>query len=167
MVWSRRSTFSPAIANMSRYSSRDSSMTTIRPPSLGDWVTRASSPQEIRDLLAVVERDLRDSAARGLSADWRMNIAYNAALQAATAFDSFRKKRNISGYERIGMVSDADADEMHAIASGLRDDVVAWLRTHHAGPMRGTSGRWTLLRFFAWFHSHSTSCLGARPSIVP
>jgi len=50
------------------------------------WVTtHTSSPQEIRDLLAVVERDLHDSEARGLSADWRMNIAYNAALQAATA----------------------------------------------------------------------------------
>jgi len=33
----------------------------------------------------VVERDLADSAAEGLSADWRMSIAYNAALQAATA----------------------------------------------------------------------------------
>jgi hypothetical protein len=75
-----------------------------------------------------------------------MNIADNAALQAATAalaaaFDSFRKKRNISGYERVGLVSDADADEMHAIARGLRDDVVAWLRTHHAGLMSGSRGR--------------------------
>jgi hypothetical protein len=141
------------------------------------WVTtHTSSPQEIRDLLAVVERDLHDSEARGLSADWRMNIAYNAALQAATAalaaagyratrdqhhyrviqslretlnaepavvaaFDSFRKKRNISGYERAGLVSDADADEMHAIARGLRDDVVAWLRTHYAGLMGGRRDR--------------------------
>jgi hypothetical protein len=105
-----------------------------------------------------------------------MNIAYNAALQAATAalaaagyratrdqhhyrviqslretlnaepdvvaaFDSFRKKRNISGYERAGLVSDADADEMLAIARGLRDEVVAWLRTHHAGLMSGRRGR--------------------------
>ena len=139
------------------------------------WVTtHTSSPQEIRDLLAVVERDLHDSGARGLSADWRMNIAYNAALQAAAlaaagyratrdqhhyrviqslretinaepavlaAFDSFRKKRNISGYERVGLVSDADADEMHAIARGLRDDVVAWLETHHASLMSGGRGR--------------------------
>jgi hypothetical protein len=29
-----------------------------------------------------VERDLADSAAEGLSADWRQNIAYNAALGA-------------------------------------------------------------------------------------
>jgi len=50
------------------------------------WLTaHRTSPNEIRDLLDVVERDLADSAAEGLSADWRMNIAYNAALQAATA----------------------------------------------------------------------------------
>ena len=43
------------------------------------------SSQEIADLLAVVDRDLRDAATEGLSPDWRLNIAYNAALQAATA----------------------------------------------------------------------------------
>jgi hypothetical protein len=97
-----------------------------------------------------------------------MNIAYNAALQAATAalaaagyrasrdshhyrviqslretlgteaaavatFDAFRKKRNITGYERIGLVSDADADTMRALAVRIRDDVVAWLGKHHRG----------------------------------
>lgn len=96
-----------------------------------------------------------------------MNIAYNAALQAATAalaaagyrasrdqhhyrviqslretigadtalvntFDTFRKKRNVAGYERVGLVSDADADSMHALAVQLRGGVTAWLRKHHA-----------------------------------
>ena len=37
------------------------------------------------DLLAVVQRDLCDCQATGLSPDWRLNIAYNAALQTATA----------------------------------------------------------------------------------
>lgn len=117
--------------------------------------------------MQVVDRDLSDSAAEGLSADWRMNIAYNAALQAATValaaagfraardahhyrviqslretigvdasvvatFDAFRKKRNITGYERIGLVSDADADAMRALAIALRSDVTAWLKKHHA-----------------------------------
>jgi hypothetical protein len=50
------------------------------------WLTtHTTSPAEIRDLLDVVERDLLDSATERLSADWRLNIAYNAALQAATA----------------------------------------------------------------------------------
>ena len=141
--------------------------------SLADWerngwlTAHRTSPREVRDLLEVVERDLADSAAEGLSADWRMNIAYNAALQAATAalaaagyrasrdqhhyriiqslretigadatlvntFDTFRKKRNITGYERVGSVSDADAASMRALAIRLRDEVTRWLRRHHA-----------------------------------
>jgi hypothetical protein len=142
--------------------------------SLSDWerngwvIKHHTSPNELRDLLEVVERDLADCAAPGLSADWRMNIAYNAALQAATAalaasgyratrdshhfrviqsltetmgtgaaivstFDAFRKKRNITGYERVGLVSDADAEAMRALAVALRDDVRAWLKEHHKG----------------------------------
>ena len=59
--------------------------------SLQDWIRNGwlaeheASPQEIADALAVVDRDLKDCRARGLSADWRMSIAYNAALQSATA----------------------------------------------------------------------------------
>lgn len=50
------------------------------------WLTRhTTSPQEIDDLLAIVNRDLQDSVLGDLSADWRLNIAYNAALQAAKA----------------------------------------------------------------------------------
>jgi hypothetical protein len=142
--------------------------------SLADWerngwlTAHRTSSSEISDLLAVVERDLADSKAKGLSPDWRMNIAYNAALQAATAalaaegyrasreqhhyrviqslretvridvktvntFDAFRKKRNIAGYERTGLVSDADADAMGALAARLRDDVIAWLEKDHPG----------------------------------
>ena len=140
--------------------------------SLADWerngwlTAHRTSGNEIRDLLAIVERDLADSNAEGLSADWRMNIAYNAALQMATAalaaegyrasreqhhnrviqslretlridaqtvntFDAFRKKRNVTGYERIGLVSDADADAIRTLAVKLRDDVVAWLEKNH------------------------------------
>ena len=51
----------------------------------GWLVTHQTSPQEITDLLAVADRDLKDSKTPGLSSDWRLNIAYNAALQAATA----------------------------------------------------------------------------------
>ena len=53
---------------------------------LNGWLTaHTTSPQEMADLLAVADRDLRDCTASGLSADWRLNIAYNSALQAATA----------------------------------------------------------------------------------
>ncbi len=51
----------------------------------GWLVTHQTSPQEISDLLAVADRDMKDCRTPGLSPDWRLNIAYNAALQAATA----------------------------------------------------------------------------------
>jgi len=35
--------------------------------------------------LRLAERDLRECQAAGLSPDWRLAIAYNAALQSATA----------------------------------------------------------------------------------
>ena len=51
-----------------------------------NWlVEHKTSPQEIADLFGVADRDLSDCKSEGLSADWRMNIAYNAALQVATA----------------------------------------------------------------------------------
>ena len=59
--------------------------------SLQDWlknnwlVKHRTSAEEIASLLAIVERDLSNSQVAGLSPDWRPNIAYNAALQAAGA----------------------------------------------------------------------------------
>ncbi len=57
---------------------------------LADWlanrwiVAHEPSREEIADLLAVVDRDLADAAIPRLSDDWRLGIAYNAALQLAT-----------------------------------------------------------------------------------
>jgi hypothetical protein len=59
--------------------------------SFADWakngwlVAHKSSKQEIANLLGIVARDLKDSQAKAVSDDWRFAIAYNAALQAATA----------------------------------------------------------------------------------
>ena len=56
-----------------------------------DWlrnswtVEHQSGAQEIAGLLAIVERGLANTKVVGLAEDWRFNIAYNAALQAATA----------------------------------------------------------------------------------
>jgi hypothetical protein len=43
------------------------------------------SKQEIADLFGVADRDIAACQTAGLIADWRLNIAYNAALQLATA----------------------------------------------------------------------------------
>jgi hypothetical protein len=136
--------------------------------SLEDWmrngwlVQHKSSPAEIAELLEIADRDLADCRVQGLSADWRLNIAYNSALQVATValavsgyrasreahhyrviqslgltigadvslirkLDAFRKKRNLGGYERAGMVSDREATEMIELAERLRQEVHDWL----------------------------------------
>ena len=51
-----------------------------------DWLSRhQSGREEIRELLALADRDLAQSWTPGLSPDWQLGIAYNAALQCATA----------------------------------------------------------------------------------
>ncbi len=50
------------------------------------WLTEHETTcQEIADLLGVIDRDLSDCQSPGLSPDWRLGIAYNAALQVAAA----------------------------------------------------------------------------------
>jgi hypothetical protein len=50
------------------------------------WLVRhATSSQEIADLLRISDRDVTACQVPGLPADWRLAIAYNAGLQAATA----------------------------------------------------------------------------------
>ena len=54
---------------------------------LEDWLknkwikSHETSPREIADLFDVVDRDLHDAASESISPDWRLNIAFNAALQ--------------------------------------------------------------------------------------
>jgi len=114
----------------------------------------------------MADRDLAQCRTPNLSPDWQLNIAYNAALQAATAalaaagyramreahhyrviqslahtikadpvliaqLDKFRKKRNISDYERAGGVSEQEVNEMFALAKNLRNEIEKWLRSNH------------------------------------
>jgi hypothetical protein len=78
--------------------------------SLNDWlangwlVAHKTSKREIRDLLGVADRDLSDCKAKGLSADWKLNIAYNAGLQlssAALAAAGYRPARDSHHYRVI------------------------------------------------------------------
>jgi len=70
--------------------------------SLKDWqenrwlAEHEPSSEEVADLLTVVNRDLQDAAVDRLSADWRLGIAYNAALQLALlalAAEGYRPER--------------------------------------------------------------------------
>lgn len=69
------------------------------------WLTEhRTSTQEIIALLAVADRDLTDCRASGLSPDWQLNIAYNAALQVATtalAASGYRAVREAHHYRVI------------------------------------------------------------------
>ncbi|MFO8007163.1 MAG: hypothetical protein R6V05_05430 [Candidatus Brocadiia bacterium] len=140
---------------------------------LSNWLANSwliehkTTRREIRDLLAVVRRELADARVQGLSVDARFGHAYNAALQSAVAalaaagfrvargvshhhyaiqslahtvgceaklvatLDKFRKKRNISDYERVGNVSEQEADEMLRLASTLSTAVRSWLQEEH------------------------------------
>ncbi len=59
--------------------------------SLQDWqkngwlIEHRTSRKEISDLLGMADRDLAQCQTPHLSPDWQLSIAYNAALQAATA----------------------------------------------------------------------------------
>ena len=140
--------------------------------SLEDWLAdkliekHRPSAGEIANLLHICDRDLEKCRITELGPDWRLSIAHNAALQAATAalaaagyrarkegqhyrvvqslaftintdpaiikqLDKFRQKRNISDYERAGLVTEQEAEEMVTLAKQLRDDVEQWLRIHH------------------------------------
>ncbi len=139
---------------------------------LSDWLEQGRlhqhtpSKREIKDLLSVADRDLAQCQIPGLDPDWRLAIAYNAALRCATAalaaagyraardahhrwviesltltigwsvekvdvFNRFRRKRHIAGYERVGVVSEQDADEMLDLARELKAEVLEWLRAKY------------------------------------
>jgi len=60
-------------------------------------------------------------------------LAFTIKTDPATIkqLDKFREKRNISDYERVGLVTEQEAEEMIALAKQLRADVEQWLRAHY------------------------------------
>jgi hypothetical protein len=93
--------------------------------SLRDWlendclIEHQTSVQEIGDLLGVADRDLANSEVSGLSPDWRLNIAYNAALQLATtalAAAGYRTTRESHHYRVIQSLAHTIKANMTLIA---------------------------------------------------
>jgi len=62
------------------------------------------------------------------------SLAYTIKAEPALIkqLDKFRQKRNISDYERSGMVSEQEAEEMLTLAENLRTRVIEWLHTNHS-----------------------------------
>jgi hypothetical protein len=61
------------------------------------------------------------------------SLAYTIKADAKliAQLDKFRKKRNISGYERAGAISEQEAKEMFVLAKNLKNAVEKWLRSNH------------------------------------
>lgn len=96
---------------------------------LQQWATNGwlrphrTTPGQIADLLAIVDRDLEDSE-RDLSPDWQFGIAYNAALKLCTVLlyaSGYRPEKNLAHYRTLSalplILGDArkgDADYLDA-----------------------------------------------------
>src|SRR5712692_10087788 len=61
------------------------------------------------------------------------SLSHTLGTDAATIkkFDAFRKKRNVSDYERADTISDAEVDDMIALAERLRRDLSSWIRNNN------------------------------------
>ena len=98
--------------------------------SLAQWASNGwlkihrTSAEEVRNLLAMVRRDLHDALETGISADWRFGIAYNAALKLCTILmyaEGYRPDKNLAHYRTLqalplilGARRKADADYLDA-----------------------------------------------------
>ncbi|MBO4620861.1 MAG: hypothetical protein J5654_12215 [Victivallales bacterium] len=78
--------------------------------SLQEWLANGwlrpheTDLQELRGLLAIVDRDIADAHTSGLSVDWRFGIAYNAALKLCTMMlyaSGFRPENALAHYRTL------------------------------------------------------------------
>ena len=95
--------------------------------SLQDWhrngwlAQHATNRQEIQNLLALAKRDLADCHTASLSADWRLSIAHNAALQLAMMALA------AAGFRTIGAAHHYRAIQSLAHTVGVAPEIVALL----------------------------------------
>lgn len=61
------------------------------------------------------------------------SLGFTLGLEDSTIaqLDGFRKKRNVSDYQRVGGTSDQEVREMISLAAKLREELVHWLRVKH------------------------------------
>ena len=78
---------------------------TLKQWAANGWIKEhRSSAEEIGNLLAIVERDLKDATEGAVSADWRFGIAYNAALKLCTILlyaEGYKAERTLQHYRTI------------------------------------------------------------------
>ena len=83
------------------------------------WIRRhETSSQEIAELFAIADRDIDQSQTPGLGPEWRFGIAYNAALQLATAalaaagFQAERQNKHQRTIECLAFATGVDHDDV-------------------------------------------------------
>jgi uncharacterized protein (UPF0332 family) len=61
------------------------------------------------------------------------SLAFTLGTEISTIrrLDKFRKKRNRSDYEKAGLVTESEVEELISLAEGLRTDIQAWLESFH------------------------------------
>lgn len=78
--------------------------------SLADWAKNGwlrphkPSKEEIKNLIEIIERDLKDASNKMLSDDWKFGIAYNAALKLCTIVlhsSGYRPEKNLAHYRTL------------------------------------------------------------------
>ena len=78
---------------------------TLRQWADNGWLkSHKTSAAEIRNLLAIVDRDLKDAVEGSISADWRFGIGYNAALKLCTILlyaEGYKAERTLQHYRTI------------------------------------------------------------------
>jgi len=146
---------------------------------LQQWATNGwlrqhrTTPGQIADLLAIVDRDLEDSE-RDLSPDWQFGIAYNAALKLCTVLlyaSGYRPEKNLAHYRTLSalplILGDArkdDADYLDACRAKRNTaeyDAAGTVSQSEADELRAFA---TELRLdvIAWLNSHHPT-LAPRP----
>jgi hypothetical protein len=146
---------------------------------LQQWATNGwlrahrTTPGQIADLLAIVDRDLEDSE-RDLSPDWQFGIAYNAALKLCTVLlyaSGYRPEKNLAHYRTLSalplILGDArkdDADYLDACRAKRNTaeyDAAGTVSQSEADELRAFA---TELRLdvIAWLKSHHPT-LAPRP----
>src|SRR5438046_9387631 len=69
------------------------------------WLrSHKTSRREIANLLAIVDRDLKDAEKGDISADWQFGIAYNAALKLCTILlhaSGYRPEKSLVHYRTL------------------------------------------------------------------
>jgi hypothetical protein len=53
------------------------------------------------------------------------------AQERADYFNSCRSTRNVTDYDRAGVVSDATADEILKEAKAFKEEAINWLKANH------------------------------------